>query len=286
MINVWVTGSEGQLGRKIKNNANQTGINFLFTTKGKVDLTIKNQIKSFIKINKINLIINCAAYTDVEGAEQNSNLAYDINSNAVLNLVEYCKEFDCKLIHFSTDFIFNSDLNKPINENKIPNPVCVYAKSKYLGEKHIFNSSINSIIIRTSWVYSEYGKNFLKTIIKISREKKDISVVNDQIGTPTYANDLAKICILFIRRHQGIKGQNIFNYSNLGECSWYDFALEIKKNANLKCNIKPIKTKDFYSLAKRPKYSVLDKDKIKSELGIKIPFWKDSLKICMNKIIL
>ena len=227
MINVWVTGSEGQLGRKIKNNANQTGINFLFTTKGKVDLTIKNQIKSFIKINKIDLIINCAAYTDVEGAEQNSNLAYDINSNAVLNLVEYCKEFDCKLIHFSTDFIFNSDLNKPINENKIPNPVCIYAKSKYLGERHIFNSSINSIIIRTSWVYSEYGKNFLKTIIKISREKKDISVVNDQIGTPTYADDLAKICILFIRRHQGIKGQNIFNYSNLGECSWYDFALEI-----------------------------------------------------------
>ena len=161
----------------------------------------------------------------------------------------------------------------------------VYAKSKYDGEQHILNSSIDAIIIRSSWIYSGFGKNFLKTIIKISNKKKNISVIDDQIGTPTYADDLAKICIIFVKRYKKIKSQDIFNYSNLGECSWYDFAIEKKKNANLKCIIKPIKTKDFNSLAKRPRYSVLDKSKIEKELGIKIPFWKDSLKNCIKKII-
>ncbi len=285
MINVWVTGSKGQLGQEIKNNLKKGNSNFLFTSKKDIDITNKEDVERFIKLNKIKVIINCAAYTNVDDAEKNTELAFRVNSDGVLKLVQCCKKLNSKLIHISTDFIFNSISNKPINENKIPNPICIYAKSKYNGEQHILNSSIDAIIIRSSWIYSEFGKNFLKTIIKISNKKKYISVIDDQIGTPTYADDLAKICIIFVKRYKKIKGQNIFNYSNLGECSWYDFAIEIKKNANLKCFIKPIKTQDFNSLAKRPRYSVLDKRKIEKELGIKIPFWKDSLKNCIKKII-
>ena len=285
MINVWVTGSKGQLGQEIKNNLNKSNSNFLFTSKKEIDITKKNDVERFIKLNKIKVIINCAAYTNVDDAEKNTELAFRVNSDGVLKLVQCCEKLNSKLIHISTDFIFNSIINKPINENKIPNPTCIYAKSKYDGEQHILNSSIDAIIIRSSWIYSGFGKNFLKTIIKISNKKKNISVIDDQIGTPTYADDLAKICIIFVKRYKKIKSQDIFNYSNLGECSWYDFAIEIKKNANLKCFIKPIKTQDFNSLAKRPRYSVLDKSKIEKELGIKIPFWKDSLKNCIKKII-
>ena len=285
MINVWVTGSKGQLGQEIKNNLKKGNSNFLFTKKNDIDITKKEDIERFIKLNKIKVIINCAAYTNVDDAEKNTELAFGVNSDGVLKLVKCCEKFNTKLIHISTDFIFDSNKNIPIKENETPNPFCTYAKSKYQGEQYILNSSIDSIIIRSSWIYSEFGNNFLKNIMKISKKKKSISVVNDQIGSPTYANDLAVVCILFVKKYITITGQNIFNYSNLGECSWYDFAVEIKKNAKLNCNINPIKTEDFHSLAKRPKYSVLDKSKIKRELGIEIPFWKDSLKICINKII-
>ena len=249
-----------------------------------LDARNEKKLVSYIKGISPNYIINCIGVL-INGSKRDPENAIFLNSYLPHRLSRLSDVINAKLIHISTDFIFDSNKNIPIKENETPNPFCTYAKSKYQGEQYILNSSIDSIIIRSSWIYSEFGNNFLKNIMKISKKKKSISVVNDQIGSPTYANDLAVVCILFVKKYITITGQNIFNYSNLGECSWYDFAVEIKKNAKLNCNINPIKTEDFHSLAKRPKYSVLDKSKIKRELGIEIPFWKDSLKICINKII-
>tara|TARA_B110000116_G_scaffold261425_1_gene265636 strand:+ start:190 stop:1053 length:864 start_codon:yes stop_codon:yes gene_type:complete len=286
MINVWVTGSEGQLGGELKKIDYKKAGFFFFTKKREVDITNKSQIKKYIQLNKIGLIINCAAYTNVEEAEKNTLLAYKVNSDAVLNLVDACHQFNCKLIHVSTDFIYGDVYSTPINEKVKANPKSIYAKSKFEGEQFIFNSSIEAVVIRTSWLYSKFGHNFVKTILKVSKEKDSISVVKDQYGTPTYAKNLAEICIELVRTNKkNIIGQEIYNFSNEGSCSWFEFASKIVEYANLECLILPITTKEFPTLVERSKYSVLDKTKIKNKLNLNIPLWEESLLKCIKTII-
>ncbi len=286
MENIWVSGSEGQLGSEIESSNHKCIGNFFFTKQEEVDITEKIQIENYIKLKNIDLIINCAAYTAVDKAEEEIEIAYKVNSLAIRNLVEICKKYKCKLIHISTDFVYGDTYLSPINELTKTSPKSVYAKSKLDGERYIINSKIDSVIIRTSWLYSKFGNNFVKTILQLSKNKETISVVNDQYGTPTYTKDLVEICLEFIKTNkENINGQEIYNYSNEGSCSWYEFACEIINLSKLISLIVPISSKEFCTLAKRPAYSVLDKDKIKKKLSIEIPFWKDSLSLCIKELI-
>ena len=276
--NIWVTGKEGQLASEIFNSSYNSLGNFYFTSFKEVDISNKKKVDDYIRSNKINLIINCAAFTDVDGAEKNKKKAYKVNAYGVKNILDSSFKYDCKLIHISTDYVFGSLNKKEINELNKTNPLNIYGKSKLMGEKFILQSKVNSVIIRTSWLYSRYGKNFLKKIIELSISKKNIKVIDDQIGTPTYANNLAKVCFKFIETSDlNIIDREIYNYSDGGSCSWYEFACEIKNKLDFKAQIHPVSTFEFNQLAKRPNYSVLDKSKIKSKLDIKIINWKNSL---------
>ena len=285
--NIWVTGKQGQLASEISNNIYNSLGNFYFTSFKEVDISNKKKVDDYIKSNKINLIINCAAFTDVDGAEINEKEAYEVNAYGVKNILDSSFKHNCKLIHISTDYVFGSLKKKEINELNKTNPLNIYGKSKLMGEKFILHSMVDSVIIRTSWLYSKYGKNFLKKIIELSASKKNISVIDDQIGTPTYANNLAKLCLKFIETSDfNIINREIYNYSDGGSCSWYEFACEIKKKIGFKSQIDPISTLEFNQLAKRPNYSVLDKSKIKSKLDIKILNWKVSLNhFFLNNIL-
>ena len=276
--NIWVTGKQGQLASEIFNISSNSLENFHFTSFKEVDITNKKKVDDYIRLNKINLIVNCAAFTDVDGAETNEEHAYEVNAYGVKNILDSSFKYNCKLIHISTDYVFGSFKKKEINELNETNPLNIYGKSKLMGEKFILKSNVNSVIIRTSWLYSKYGKNFFKKIIELSLSKKKITVIDDQIGTPTYAYNLAKVCLKFIETSDfNIINREIYNYSDGGFCSWYEFACEIKKKTGFKSQIYPISTLEFNQIAKRPNYSVLDKSKIKSKLDIKILDWKDSL---------
>ena len=285
--NIWVTGKEGQLASVISKITSNSLGNFYFTSFKELDISNKKKVDDYIKSNKINLIINCAAFTDVDGAEINEKEAYEVNAYGVKNILASAFENNCKLIHISTDYVFGSLNRKEINELNKTNPLNIYGKSKLMGEKFILKSKVNSVIIRTSWLYSRYGKNFLKKIIELSASKKNIRVIDDQIGTPTYANNLAKVCLKFIETSDSnIINREIYNYSDGGFCSWYEFACEIKNQLGFKAQIEPVSTLEFNQLAKRPNYSVLDKSKIKSKLDIKIINWKDSLNhFFLNNIL-
>ena len=285
--NIWITGKQGQLASEIFDiSCNSLG-NFYFTSLKEVDITNKKKVDDYIRSNKINLIVNCAAFTDVDGAETNEKQAYEVNAYGVKNILDSSFKYNCKLIHISTDYVFGSLNKKEINELNEMNPLNIYGKSKLMGEKFILQSKVNSVIIRTSWLYSNYGKNFLKKIIELSISKKNITVIDDQIGTPTNANNLAKVCLKFIETSDfNIINREIYNYSDGGSCSWYEFACEIKNQLGFKAQIYPISTLEFNQLAKRPNYSVLDKSKIKSKLDIKIINWKKSLKhFFLNNIL-
>ena len=281
-INVLVTGSNGQVGSEIKELSQDYSYNFFFTDRNNIDITSKDDIKSFCEKNSINVIINCAAYTAVDRAETDIENADLINRKAVKKLSLVAKELNIKLIHISTDYVFDGKSFKPYCEEYQTNPQGIYGKTKLDGENEMRDiNPKDSIIIRTSWVYSSFGNNFVKTMLRLGREKESLGVIFDQVGTPTYARDLALTILDILPKIENSKVE-IYNYSNEGVLSWYDFAKEIMRMAKLDCKINPIETFQYPTPAIRPHFSLLNKSKIKSTFNIEIPYWKDSLDECLK----
>ena len=287
-MNILVTGSNGQLGSEIKDlQANFTDFRFFFMDLHELDICNIRQLNVFIKDNNINTVINCAAYTAVDKAEQDSDIAKKVNTTGVLNLVNALEKVDGKLIHISTDYVFDGTSFLPYKESDPVSPIGIYGKTKRAGELVILNSSIDALVIRTSWLYSAYGNNFVKTILKLGHERDELGVIFDQVGTPTYASDLAKTCldILLDKSSENISmNGKIYHYSNEGVASWYDFAKAIMELGSIDCKVRPIETKDYPTPAKRPHFSVLNKTKIKKDFNIEIPYWRDSLDKCVEKL--
>lgn len=282
--NILVTGSKGQVGSELQELSKDYDYNFFFTSKDELDISNKEGIKNFIEQNDINTIVNCAAYTAVDKAEEEKELADKINHKAVKKLANISKEKNIKLIHISTDYVFDGTNCKPYCEEYQTNPKSVYGETKLNSESEMIQiNPKNSIIIRTSWVYSSYGNNFVKTMLKLGHDRDELGVIFDQVGTPTYAKDLAKTILDIIPFIINEKVE-IYNYSNEGVLSWYDFAKEIMKMAKIDCQINPIETYQYPTPAKRPHYSLLNKSKIKKQFDITIPYWKDSLDECLRKL--
>lgn len=284
MSNILVTGANGQLGSDLKDISCSYEYNFYFADRNTLDITNKTHISEFVKNNSIDIIINCAAYTAVDKAEDDESNADKVNHQAVKYLAEISKEKDIKLIHISTDYVFDGKNYKPYVEDDIVNPNGIYGKTKLDGENEMINvNPINSIVIRTSWVYSSFGVNFVKTMFRLGKDRDELGVIFDQVGTPTYARDLAKTILDILPNIENDKVE-IYNYSNEGVLSWYDFAKEIMRMAKLDCKINPIETKEYPTPATRPHFSLLNKSKIKKEFNISIPYWKDSLDECLRKM--
>ena len=284
MINILITGSSGQVGSEIKDLSLEYNYNFLFTNRNNLDIADKKKIEEFVSKNNVDVIINCAAYTAVDKAEEEKDLVELVNCTAVKYLAEISEENNIKFIHISTDYVFDGRNYKPYNETDTTNPSTVYGKTKLYGEEAIINiNPKNTIIIRTSWVYSSYGNNFVKTMLKIGKDRNELGVVFDQVGTPTYAKDLAKAILDIVPQIKNDKVE-VYHYSNEGVLSWYDFSKVIMRLAKIKCKINPIETKNYPTLAVRPHYSVLNKLKIKNKYSIEIPYWEDSLVMCLNKL--
>lgn len=284
MLNILVTGSNGQVGSEIKELSSSYPYNFFFTDRNNIDITSKDSIKEFCQTNNINVIINCAGYTAVDIAQTDETNADLVNRKAVKKLALVCEELNIKLIHISTDYVFDGKNFKPYCEEYKTNPQSVYGKSKLDGENEMIKiNPKNSIIIRTSWVYSYYGANFVKTMLRLGKEKESLGVIFDQIGTPTYAKHLAKVILDILPKIDNQKVE-IYNYSNEGVLSWYDFAKEIMKMAKLDCKINPIETFQYPTPAKRPHFSLLNKSKIKAKFDIEIPYWKDGLDDCLKRL--
>lgn len=283
MYNILVTGGNGQLGSELKEIAyNYQNYNFLFTDVKDLDITNHPAVASFIESNQINVIVNCAAYTAVDKAESEPELSNAINHLAVANFAQIAKEKNIKLIHISTDYVFDGTNHKPYIETDIPNPKSVYGQTKLDGELAIQDiKPANSIIIRTSWVYSKFGNNFVKTMLRLAETRDEISVVADQIGSPTNASNLGKAILTILPL---IKNKNVevFHYSNEGVCSWYDFVKTIFEIKGINCNVLPITTDQFPTAAKRPHFSLLNKKKIKTMFQIEVPYWKDSLNYVVS----
>ena len=278
MTTILVTGGNGQLASCIKDVEKQyDDLNIIYTDHLELDICNLNQIQTFFKSNpQIDYCINCAAYTAVDKAETEAEKAFEINATGAKNLAQVCNDHDAILIHVSTDFVFDGEKNEPYTETDAANPISVYGASKLQGEVEIQQALKGHFIIRTSWLYSEYGNNFMKTMLRLAETRDGISVVSDQIGTPTYAGDLAEIIIQIINTKTEKYG--IYHYSNEGVASWFEFAKEIFKLTKNKIKVNPIPSIEYLTPAKRPQFSVLDKAKIKTDLQIKIPFWRDSLK--------
>ncbi|MEZ4786908.1 MAG: dTDP-4-dehydrorhamnose reductase [Flavobacterium haoranii] len=290
---VLVTGGNGQLGQALQSVAgNYPSIDFVFCNSSQLDITNLEQCRTVFNQFKPNFCINTAAYTAVDKAESEPEKAFDINVKGTENLAKVCKEFDVTLLHISTDFVFSGDFSTPLEmtkgytETDKPNPTGVYGLTKLQGEQSIQNIWEKHFIIRTSWVYSEFGNNFMKTMLRLASERESLSVVKDQIGTPTYAVDLANALINIISHAELVEASifGIYNFSNEGQCSWYEFAKEIFAQKGIKINLNPIPTSAYPTPAKRPGYSVLDKTKIKTIFGLTINNWEDSLSICLSKI--
>lgn len=277
MINILVTGGDGQLSKCIKNIKDKLPeANFIFVNRLELDITNNIAVTSFFQRNDIQYCINCAAYTAVDMAERDKENAFNVNVIGAKNLAIACDNKGATLIHISTDFVFDGNNNVAYYERDKTNPLSVYGQTKLKGEQAIAERLNRYFIIRTSWLYSEHGSNFMKTIIKLSKNNETLSIVEDQIGTPTYASDLASMILAIIDSKSIQFG--IYHYSNEGIASWYDFAKAIFEKKNCNIILTPIKTDEYPTPAQRPKFSVLDKTKIKSNLNITIPYWRDSLK--------
>ena len=289
-MKILVTGKNGQLGRSIqKLISNSNHHEFTLVGREELDLSSSKSISKYFDTNPhFDVIINCAAYTAVDRAEEEEDLADQINHLAVKQLAEFANSQNAKLIHISTDYVFDGKNESLYLESDNPNPINVYGKTKLLGEKAVLEiMSNNAMVIRTSWVFSEFGNNFVKTMLKLESEKNEINVVIDQIGSPTYASDLAKAILNIISNHNFNKNSfptEIFHFSNMGEISWSDFAKEIFKLSNLDCKITPINTDQYPTRAVRPQNTTLSKEKIKNHFKLQIPSWQQSLKECLNEI--
>jgi len=284
--NILITGANGQLGNEIRELIPAyPQFHFFPTDIDTLNLCNKNEIEQFVEKNHINYIVNCAAYTAVDKAEDDIKTCYAVNHDAVRNLAEAVRG-KAKIIHISTDYVFDGSGNTPLKETDKTNPQSVYGKSKLAGEQTLWELCPESIVIRTAWLYSSFGNNFVKTMIRLGKEKTALNVVNDQWGTPTYAADLAKAILDIIDQSEKINHfhTGIYHYTNAGKCSWYDFCLKIHELAGIStCKVHPIPTSEYPTKAKRPMYSVLDKTKIKTTFQITIPEWEESLKHCFSK---
>ena len=283
-MNILITGKNGQLGSEIKFlSKSHTQYNFLFTSVDELDITKEELVNKFFKGHQIDVLINCAAYTNVDKAEEDFENANCVNHLAVGYLAKACKEYNCRMVHVSTDYVFDGSKNKPYTEADSPNPQSIYGDTKLKGEQIMRNiNPLNSIIIRTSWVYSRYGENFVNTMLRLGEKYNKINVVADQIGSPTNAADLAQ-AILDIIPQLNNKKVRIFHFSGEGKCSWYNFAKTIfdLKGENVK--VTPIQSSEYQALAKRPVYSVLDNTLIKKTYNLNIISWEDSLEKCLEK---
>lgn len=284
MKKILVCGSNGQLGSELQLLSKEYKAEFLFTDIAEMDICNPTSIAKVFKSFKPDIVINAAAYTAVDKAEEEFEKVKKVNVSAVGFLSEACNKSNALLIHISSDYVFDGKNNVPYPEHVSTNPIGVYAKSKRDGEVEILLSNKRALIIRTSWLYSSFGNNFVKTILSKSKEMKELKVVYDQIGTPTYAEDLAKVILQFVDKADHIKEVEVFHYSNEGLCSWFDFAHEIIRQSGTKAKVLPIETKELKLAAPRPAYSVLSKSKVKEFLKIEIPHWSESLSNCLNKL--
>lgn len=286
-MNILVTGANGQLGNEIRLVAKGSKDNYLFTDVAELDITEVDAVKKLVKGNHIKIIVNCAAYTNVDKAETDANFAEMLNAKAVRNLADAMKENDGVLIHVSTDYVFGgSKGNTPRTEEEPANPTGVYGLTKLHGEQAIEASGCKALIFRTAWLYSEFGKNFVKTMLHLTATKEELKVVFDQCGTPTYALDLAEAIFDILENRRYENNEGIYHFSNEGVCSWYDFTKMIAEYAgNHECDIQPCHSDEFPSPIVRPSYSVLDKTKFKQTFGWRIPYWTDSLRKCINNLI-
>ena len=300
-MNILVTGCNGQLGNCIREYYRaEMPVDFVVNNKfiftdinievdvntdtirfTKLDITNYDDILALLKEENVNMIINCAAYTNVDKAEDEPNIAYVVNTAAVDDLARAASDIGAKMIHISTDYVFDGKGYKPYTENNITNPINMYGQTKCAGENRLFERlGDNGLVIRTAWLYSNFGKNFVKTMLKLAEERDEINVVFDQVGTPTFADDLAAVICKIIMSNKWVGG--IYHYTNEGICSWYDFAVAIMELYDFDCKVHPVHSKDYQTKAERPHYSVLDKTKIKETYGIEIPYWRDSLKKCLG----
>lgn len=283
-MNILVTGSNGQLGHSLRDIAGDSANRYIFTDVAELDITDRKAIDSMMQKENISVVINCAAYTNVDKAEDDFDTANLINNTAVGNLAMSCKEHGATLVHVSTDYVFDGSSNIPYTEDMPLAPLGVYGVTKLHGEQSVLQSGCDYVIIRTSWLYSEYGKNFVKTMMMLTEERETLNVVFDQAGTPTYAGDLARAIYDIVESGKYTANHGIYHYSNEGVCSWYDFAREISELARTECDIRPCHSNEFPSKVNRPHYSVLDKTKIKATFGLTIPYWKDSLRVCISNL--
>lgn len=277
-MKVVVTGKGGQLASEFE-ALKDFDPNWTFLSEKDLDITNKTLVSSYFELNKFDLVINCAAYTAVDKAEEEEDLAFIVNAEGTKNLVEACEQMGARLVHYSTDYVFDGRSKDPYTELDTPNPNSVYGASKLKGEEYILaNQKVKSIILRTSWVYSSYGNNFVKTMIRLGGEKDELGVVSDQIGSPTYAKDLAEhtLCIINNDNYKWSQG-DVFHYSNNGSCSWYEFAEKIFEKTNISVKLNKLKTEDYPTKARRPKYSLLDKSKFENTFNIQIRDWYTSL---------
>lgn len=286
MMNILVTGANGQLGNEMRVVAQNSTDNYIFTDVTELDITDALAVEKTIRNNNINVVINCAAYTNVDKAENDREFAEILNAKAVENLAVAIRKNNGLLIHVSTDYVFGGTKNNtPCTEDEPVNPTGVYGITKLHGEQAVIGSGCHYIIIRTAWLYSEFGKNFLKTMLNFTATKPQLKVVFDQVGTPTYAYDLAKVIFDIIENRKFEGKYGIYHYSNEGVCSWFDFTKMIAEyTGNTECDIQPCHSDEFPSPVIRPSYSVLDKTKIKETFGISIPYWTESLRQCIDNI--
>lgn len=286
--NVLVTGSNGQLGSELQALIERVNLpfRFFFTDADELDITDMQQISSFASDNSVQYIVNCAAYTDVNRAEINMETAYAVNEKAVENIAVVAKQQGIKVIHISTDFVFDGSSEVPYTENMAPHPLSVYGKSKLKGEEALQSIADDWIIIRTSWLYSEFGSNFVKTMIRLMKEQDKLTIVADQRGTPTYAADLAEMMLHILQFSEDNEWKTgLYHFSNRGETTWFGFAEEIKKHAGIEsCELIPVKTYEYNSVAERPAYSVMNLSKISAAFQVEIPKWEEALERCMRKM--
>jgi len=285
MINILVTGSNGQLGNELQRLADDfPEFRFTFTDIAELDLTNEEKVKAWFDENKPDVCLNCAAYTAVDKAEEERDLAMLVNKSAVAILAKQCTRLNTLLVHVSTDYVFDGKNFKPYTEEDQTAPISYYGLTKLQGEIAVKDFAKRYLIIRTSWLYSAFGNNFVKTMIRLGKERDSLGVVFDQIGTPTYAGDLAKAMLVATDQLYDKEIKEVFHYSNEGVISWYDFAVAIMEETHLSCEVRAIESKDFPTKTNRPFYSVLNKSKIKSQLHIEVPYWRTSLKKMIEEI--
>lgn len=285
MLNILITGANGQLGNEMRKLSAQSGDNYIFTDIAELDITDKDAVDRFVVLNNVDVIVNCAAYTNVEKAEDDEATADKINHRAAEILAQTAKKCDATLIHVSTDYVFDGRRNTPYTEDDTTTPLGAYGRTKLAGETAVAEAGCKYIIIRTAWLYSEFGNNFVKTMLRLTSERESVNVVSDQIGSPTYAGDLGS-AIFDIIEHRKFEGnEGTYHFTDEGVCSWYDLAHETASIAGNKgCIINPCRTWEYPTKVSRPNYSVLDKSKFKATFGVAIPYWRESLAKCIMNI--